>query len=230
MDIFILDSLVKGIVDGRYSPGDRFPSDNELSVEFGVPRIVVRNAFSRLEEMGYVVSHKGKGRFLRERKRVINLNLTGAESFTDKIRASGIPLVTRVIRSEIDTNGKASHALGCEPDEALWRTDRLRLVDGVPVALHISWVRVRLFPELAENGWNTESLFAWFRSRGHTDFGSSASTLGITLPTFTEQELFGCPPLVPLLILESDTLDLKTGIPLQYTRILYRSDCFKYTI
>lgn len=49
---------------GRYSLGEKLPSENELATEFGVSRPVVRSALSRLREDGLIVSRRGAGSFV----------------------------------------------------------------------------------------------------------------------------------------------------------------------
>ena len=110
------------------------------------------------------------------------------------------------------------------------RIDRLRFVNGLPVALHSSWLRVRQFPGILEQAPGITSLFRYFRSLGLSGFSSSRSLMSLTFPTADEHELLNCPTLVPLLLLESDTMLAKTGETIQYTKILYRGDAFNYVI
>lgn len=61
----VQQALTQYIDESQLQPGDKFPSEREFVDSFGVSRNVLREAFHILESRGIVVSHQGKGRFLR---------------------------------------------------------------------------------------------------------------------------------------------------------------------
>lgn len=231
MDGVIRDRLIEKILAGEYQWGEKIPSENALSEEFMVPRITVRKALLSLEEMGYIFSRQGKGRYLRQRQSVIPLNLNGSESFTDKIEKTGLALETATLSYRMITpTPKILNHLAAREEEPIYRIERLRILEGTPIAIHISYLKESLFPDIGKMGDRIDSLFYYFRQQGYKDFLSSKSIMSISLPSLDEQSQLACPPLVPLLVLESDTLDASSGKVLQHTRILYRSDSFQYEI
>jgi DNA-binding FadR family transcriptional regulator len=54
------------IEDGTFSPGQKLPPEAEIVRQQGVSRTVVREAISRLQAMGLVVTRHGIGSFVRE--------------------------------------------------------------------------------------------------------------------------------------------------------------------
>jgi GntR family transcriptional repressor for pyruvate dehydrogenase complex len=56
------------IASGQLDPGSRLPTEQELSVEFGVSRTVVREAVSRLKSEGLVETRQGAGAFVAQSK------------------------------------------------------------------------------------------------------------------------------------------------------------------
>lgn len=58
-------ALTDYIDDNNLQPGDKFPPERLFVESLGVSRNVLREAFHVLESRGVVVSHQGKGRFLR---------------------------------------------------------------------------------------------------------------------------------------------------------------------
>lgn len=56
------------IASGRLKPGSRLPTEQELSLEFGVSRTVVREAISRLKSEGLVETRQGAGAFVAQSK------------------------------------------------------------------------------------------------------------------------------------------------------------------
>jgi DNA-binding LacI/PurR family transcriptional regulator len=57
--------LGERIGDGTYPPGGALPSERELTGEFGVSRVTVRNAIERLETQRLVARAPGRGTYVR---------------------------------------------------------------------------------------------------------------------------------------------------------------------
>lgn len=62
----VVEELYKIIDRENLKPGDKLPAERELIEQLNVSRNVLREAFHVLENRGIIVSHQGKGRFLRE--------------------------------------------------------------------------------------------------------------------------------------------------------------------
>src|SRR5680860_519221 len=60
----VMRSLKEQILSGRLSPGERVPSESDLTVAFGVSRVVVRQALQILEDEGLIFRVRGKGTFV----------------------------------------------------------------------------------------------------------------------------------------------------------------------
>jgi GntR family transcriptional regulator len=60
----LAEILKERIESGRWSPGDRFPSEREITGEFGVSRTVIRPALDLLESDGQLIRIKGRGTFV----------------------------------------------------------------------------------------------------------------------------------------------------------------------
>lgn len=231
IELMIIDDLIQEIVQGNYQANDQFPSENELADQYGVPRIKVRNAFLKLEDMGYLYSKQGKGRFLKPKQRQIELHLTGSSSFSEKMKQANYELETQNLGCEkIAYDPKIYRNLNVRQDDEVFKISRLRIIDGVPIALHISYVAKSIFSQIEYDGACIESMFSYYAEQGYTDYLSSKSHVKISFPTNVERSLLDCAPLVPLFILESDCIDAKQRNVLEYTKIIYRSDSFTYVI
>lgn len=62
----VVEDLYKFIDRKNLKPGDKLPAERELIEKLNVSRNVLREAFHVLENRGIIVSHQGKGRYLRE--------------------------------------------------------------------------------------------------------------------------------------------------------------------
>ncbi|WP_420412652.1 FCD domain-containing protein [Roseibium sp.] len=60
----IAQILVQRIADQGYKPGDKFPTERQISLELGISRSLVREAFIMLEIEGYLDVRKGSGSYV----------------------------------------------------------------------------------------------------------------------------------------------------------------------
>ncbi|WP_407311204.1 GntR family transcriptional regulator [Desulfosporosinus sp. SB140] len=227
----IVDKLMLLIVSGKYSAHDRLPSENEIADNYKVPRITARKAYERLEESGYIYKKQGKGSYVKDRYRQIELVLTGDVSFSQKMIEKGYKFQSKTIFcKEINYNKKIYNSLETDEDDRVFKVGRLRYIDQQPIALHISYVAKSVFNDIDVVGADITSMFNYYNDKGYTEFCSKPSILSVSFPTESQRKLLDCPYLIPLLVLESGCMDKKTSKVLEYIKIFYRSDCFSYVI
>jgi len=65
----------KEILQGAYKPGERFPSERELALAFGVTRTTVREALIKLQAMGLIKIRQGAGIEVQDWRRTGNVEL-----------------------------------------------------------------------------------------------------------------------------------------------------------
>lgn len=70
--------LVERIVRDGFQPGDKFPTERQISKEMGIGRSLVREAFIMLEIEGYLDVRKGSGSYVRARQ-AQRSGLTGSD-------------------------------------------------------------------------------------------------------------------------------------------------------
>ena len=63
----LYDEMVKLIQTGKLAPGDRLPTEQELSHTFAVSRQTVRQALGKMKEAGLISSLQGSGSFVSEK-------------------------------------------------------------------------------------------------------------------------------------------------------------------
>ncbi len=54
------------IIEGTWNPGDKLPSENELSDLFGVSRMTIRQSMQKLKALGLIETRTGSGSYVRE--------------------------------------------------------------------------------------------------------------------------------------------------------------------
>lgn len=229
--IILVDQLISEIHEGKLKPNDKLPSENELADQYKVPRMVVRKAYERLQELGYIFSRQGKGSYVQNRKQQIPLILTGDVSFSEKMKELEYDFTTENVCCEkIEYNSTIYHALKANTQDEVYKISRLRIVDDCPIAVHTSYILQTVFQDIDRKGVEITSIFQYYKSHGFTDFTAKRSQLSVVFPNEYERNLLKCSSLIPLLLLESGCVDKKTGTVLEYSKIMYRSDCFTYVI
>ena len=61
----VADDLRAAIASGRYSPGERLPSNRDLAQEYGVALMTMQRALGALADEGHVALYKSRGTFVR---------------------------------------------------------------------------------------------------------------------------------------------------------------------
>lgn len=61
----VVDELLAAVRTGQFKPGDRLPSERELSDSFGVSRVSVREGLRILELLEVIVVRQGRGAYVR---------------------------------------------------------------------------------------------------------------------------------------------------------------------
>ncbi len=62
----VAKQIEQAILEGRFRPGDRLPSERTFTVRFGISRPILREALRRLEIQGLISIRHGQGAFVKE--------------------------------------------------------------------------------------------------------------------------------------------------------------------
>ncbi|SDQ96719.1 GntR family transcriptional regulator [Microbacterium sp. cf332] len=151
----LADMLLGRIGDAAI--GDPMPSERQLADETGVSRMTARRAIDELVRQGLLTREVGRGTFVSRPAVTMPLQLT---SFTEDMRARGHVPSSRVLRSETAPADPASaDVFGIRPGDPLLVLARLRLADGIPMAIERSQLRVDRFPGLEQHDFAVDSLY-----------------------------------------------------------------------
>ncbi|MGI6095660.1 MAG: FadR/GntR family transcriptional regulator [Lachnospiraceae bacterium] len=60
----VFQQLKELLINGTWKQGEKLPSENELTEQFGVSRITIRQALQRLAALGWIETKTGKGSFV----------------------------------------------------------------------------------------------------------------------------------------------------------------------
>lgn len=62
----VFEQLKSNILTGEWKPNEKIPSENELTEQFGVSRVSIRQALQRLAAIGLIKTKIGEGSFISE--------------------------------------------------------------------------------------------------------------------------------------------------------------------
>lgn len=140
---------------GTYSA---LPSEGDLSREFGVSRVTIRNALKQLEARGAIYSEQGRGYFTTTSRL---RGLSGFHSFTSEVRRLGS--VPGSVLLDFQSDARLPEAfrnhLRVDGSEAFLVLRRLRSIDGSPVALEEAYLPMAMYPQAERAMFESGSLY-----------------------------------------------------------------------
>ena len=105
--------LAGDIAEGRYGPGEKLPSEQQIASTYGVSRPIVREAIGRLKHDGLITSRQGSGAFVAESGGASVFRLD-VHNFTDRAEIESIIELLMAIESsatEIAAQRRTDHDL-----------------------------------------------------------------------------------------------------------------------
>lgn len=137
--IQIHDEIKEAIEAGRWTAGERIPAERELSLQFDVSRMTLRQAIRLLVDEGYLERRVGSGTFVATTR--VQENLDSASSFTETMKLSGKKASSRVISYKLgQPTPQEAEALQITSDTDILRMQRVRYGDAEPIAFEVATV------------------------------------------------------------------------------------------
>jgi GntR family transcriptional regulator len=178
-------------------PGAPLPSEAELCERFSVSRMTVRQALQELTNDGLVERRRGQGTFVAHRP--VHRRPGVFLSFTEEMNRRGMQATSRLLAAGMDDPRRSETLdLGLAPGSQVVRIARVRLADGVPVALEDA----ALVPELRDvldEDLGGGSLHAALERRG-VIATRATGTITARLARASETELLDLAPQSALLV------------------------------
>jgi GntR family transcriptional regulator len=223
----IKERLERAIASGELTAHGRIPSERELSAQYRVSRMTIRQALGALVRSGALYSRSGKGTFVAERK--IEQPLQRLTSFTEDMRARGLRPSSRLLGAErVAAQLEVAHALGLQSGSQLIRIRRLRLANDEPLAIEASHLPDVLFPGLLERDLSGSLYEVLHRDYGVT-LSSARQAIEASAATDEERELLALPADVPVLRIRRLTFDAG-GSAVEFVMAVYRGDRYQLQV
>ncbi|MFJ5958564.1 GntR family transcriptional regulator [Paenarthrobacter sp. NPDC092416] len=220
---YLLKTEVLALIAGE-QPGTLIPTERALAEKYKTSRTTVRQAISELVAEGKLGRIQGHGTFVAPPKMTHVRQLT---SFSDDARTQGLRPDSRmlglaVVKADADV---AAH-LGLDHGEPATRLERIRLIDGEPLAHEIAYLPGKL-PRFKANLAKAGSLYAALADIYDIRVADVEDTVETALAGPEEVRLLGIEMGAPLLVVHRLARDA-AGAPVEWTRSTFRGDRFRF--
>jgi GntR family transcriptional regulator len=228
--ITLRDRIVDLIKEEGLRPGDRLPSETELTARFKISRPALREALKLLEQDEAIVVEHGRGRFVSAVSAVqVERPITVFESATDLVRHYGYSPRNKVLSvSEVAADAEVAASLRLQAGDPVIRLERLRLQEDNPIMYCLDYVpRSIIRARLYDIDWSG-SLIALLDSYEQRPRISAALVAAVALPeeVASRNDLrdFG-----PALLIK-ETCFNTLGVPVIYAIDFHRGSHFTFSL
>jgi len=136
------------VTDGRLKPRDSLPPEREMAVMTGLSRVTVRKAVEGLVKKGTLVQRRGSGTFVAAPLKRIEQALSVLTSFTEDMARRGKTGESHWISRTLEAPAPEEiMALGLSAGDRVARLERVRLCDGVPLAIERASLPTWVLPD-----------------------------------------------------------------------------------
>ncbi len=214
------------IDDKALNPGEKMPTEEQISALFQVSRITVRQAMGKLVQDGYIERVQGKGSYVKAQK--VGMQLNHLQGFSEEMRAKGMIGSSQVLSVNVQPcDLKVAAQLGIDVGVQVISINRLRLADGEPMAVENVFIPFYLCPDLPQRDlsgslYQTLDEYGLRIARAQQNITAGFSSRSVC-------ELLKIKPTVPTLQIERVTY-LENGQPLECVFSSYRSDRYTFQV
>lgn len=224
--IQVANAIAHEIDSGRLKERDALPPERALSESYNVSRETVRKAIKLLANRGYLASRHGRGTFVApDQLRNMHRSIDG---WTDEARRNGRKASQVVLGlEEVAPPEVVARALDLEKGTPVLRLQRLRHLDGNPVGLHDSYLKLKPAARLSlDRIRHAGSLYAVIAQ----DFGlvltDATESISAVHASQEEARLLEIPRDTPLLRIERITVSENLE-PVEFCEMKYNQN-YKY--
>ena len=174
---------------------ERFPTDRELTQEYGVSRHTAREAVRRLHADGVLSRRRGRGSFVNPD--ALEQSLGALYSLFRSVEEQGLPQRSEVLAADVRRDATAASELGEDPDADLVFVARLRWAGDEPLAVDRVWLPAQARP-LLEADLGRAALYEELSRRTGLTVVAGEERIQPTLPDPADAALLGVPASHPV--------------------------------
>lgn len=224
----IYNDLKETIESKTLKPGERLPTESELTESYSASRDTVRKALGKLENEGYISRRAATGTVVRYKK--ADYALARMESFTEQMLSRGMTPSSEmhIIELAPEPSAEVMEELRLGERDKIYKVARLRKADGTPMAYEIAYISQALCPNLHLYLTDDASLYNLYENKFglHMKYGRVA--LEAELPSQHLQKVLEIKQNVAVLKMRC-TVMLEDETPLYHVICYYVGDKYMFT-
>ena len=225
----VKSAISKALTDGTWKPGDKLPTEGELSRTFGVSEGTVRQAVIALVKEGRLTRRSGKGTFATrpnfDRSFARFFRFRGGEAGADHEYA--LELLTMDIEAPADPV-IATH-LGLSKAGKVLAIHRAIRQDGIVVVHYVSYLSERRFGKLRREDIENAALYDVLQAKHGVFIVRAAETLQARAASAEDAAILGVKRDAPVIAIERLAYTYGNAL-VEVRRAVGRSDKFSYEI
>ncbi len=168
----VKEIIITRIETHEYLPGEMIPSERDFANMYNVSRPTIRAAIDELVNQRYLIRVQGKGTFVRKpdhNKVALGvLNESKNASFTSLVRNFGIEISNKLLGTGLISGRKYfAQKMNLTLEEEIYGIHRIRLGNREPLALELTYVPFKFFPDIDEYNFERISLYDYMDSKEH---------------------------------------------------------------
>ncbi|MCP4319327.1 MAG: GntR family transcriptional regulator [Hyphomicrobiales bacterium] len=214
------------IYAGDLLAGDRVPGEQDLTEEFGVSRITAKRALNELADAGLVIRERGRG--TRVIKRPPSPAVTSSiEGWLENISLMGVSTKAEVLEFDyVAALEDIAAALEVPTGAEVQRAMRVRRLEGQPMSFLVTYVPADIGRSFGRADLNTTPLLQLLEKAG-VDVASARQTISATIADAEVANALESPAGAPLIEVRRVVRD-RNERPVEYIRVLYRPDLYRF--
>jgi len=222
----IYHDLAEKTKSNAWGEATMLPSENSLTVEYGVSRETIRKALDLLAHNGYIQKVRGKGSV------ILNVNkfdfpVSGIVSF--KELATNLQIPTKTIVHElslIEADENLEVKLDVKPKEVVWKVARIREIAGDKIILDKDYFNKDIIPNLTKETCEN-SIYEYLENDLNLNISYAKKEITVEVPTEEDRELLDLEGHSNIVIIKS-MVYLDDTTLFQYTESRHRPDKFQF--
>lgn len=227
----IRETIKAWIINKEFDFGEKIPSENELAEKFGVSRLTIRQAISKLVQEGFLISKRGEGTFVTRNQDLINsfsLEFTGfmddlfyqiSKSKTKSVEIHKIP-IPKLIKEKLELE---------KGEEEIIQIKRVRLLENKPFAYTINYLPLEIGTRINEKDLYKKFLLQIIEEDLGIQLTEAFQTIQASFADQEVSEKLEMASGAPTLFVER-VMYAEKRRPIELVQSSYRGDLYKYIV
>ncbi|MCP4753028.1 MAG: GntR family transcriptional regulator [Proteobacteria bacterium] len=227
----IAKTVKNKIMSGHYERGSKLPSEENIGKELGVSRITIRQAFSQLEQEGWITRQRGKGTFVSDTVPAVWRNsLNSLQDIVRMISSSDLrPVgIDQIKVKDASIANDIRDFFGFSNEESIGRIQRVIMANKVPVHLVENFMPVELVKQVSKKEIREKkAVLRILNEKMDLQIGEAEVFMEAIAADQEMSDILGCQVMEPFMC---NRLFLRSiaGDPIEIVNYYMRADTYKY--